>query len=238
MLQPILKPLRAMIFQYNPFLNIILSSRLIRRFLIIMVVVCFCGLSPIVSPIVATVDAQTFPIPSLNIGIGTAEPNDTENVVLALEIIGFLTVITLAPAILILMTSFTRLIIVFHFLRQAIGTQSTPPNQVLVGLSLFLTVFIMAPVWQQAWEKGLKPYLDEEISFAEGFEEVQAPFKLFMLNNTRQTDLAMMIKAAKGTRPKNREDVSLLTLIPAFVLSELKTGFIIRFVLYVPFLVI
>ncbi|MBW2367110.1 MAG: flagellar type III secretion system pore protein FliP [Deltaproteobacteria bacterium] len=181
-------------------------------------------------------DAAPFSLPSVTFGVDqTEEPGE---VAVALQIIALLTVLSLAPAILILMTSFTRLVIVFHFLRQALGTMQSPPNQVVVGLALFMTFFIMAPVWQQVYDNSLRPYLDEEISISEAFEKAELPVKKFMMVNTREKDLALFVKASGQQRPQSREDVSLLSLIPAFVISELKTAFIIGFVLYVPFLII
>lgn len=180
--------------------------------------------------------AEPFPIPSIKIGIDKAsEPGD---VAVALEVIALLTILSLAPAILILMTSFTRILIVFHFLRQALGTQSTPPNQVVVGLTLFITFFIMKPVWNDIYENALSPYLDEKITYQKAFENAQKPLRKFMLVNTREKDLALFVKSAKVAKPKTQDDVSLLVLIPAFVISELQTAFIIGFVIYVPFLII
>ncbi len=184
----------------------------------------------------ADVQAKGLPIPSINLSMGESE--DPGDVVVALEIIALLTILTLAPAILILMTSFTRLIIVFHFLRQAMGTQQSPPNQVVVGLALFLTFFIMSPVWLDVYDNALNPYIDEKINYKEAFDKAKIPVREFMLKNTREKDLAMFIKASKADRPKTRDDVSLLTLIPAFIISELQTAFIIGFLLYVPFLII
>jgi flagellar biosynthetic protein FliP len=181
-------------------------------------------------------NSTPFPFPLIKIGVEKAENPD--QIATALEIVALLTILSLAPAILIMMTSFTRLIIVFHFLRQAVGTQQSPPNQVMVGLALFFTFFIMTPVWTQSYEKGLRPYFDEEIDYKKAFYETVAPVKKFMLINTRENDLALFIKAAKISRPKTKKDISLLTLIPAFVISELKTSFIIGFILYVPFLII
>lgn len=180
--------------------------------------------------------AANFPIPSFKIGVGEAE--GPEDVAVVLQIVALLTVLSLAPAIMVMMTSFTRLIVVFHFLRLAIGTQQSPPNQVLAGLALFMTFFIMTPVWQQIHQEALAPYLAEELSFSDAFEKAKAPIQNFMMANTREKDLALFITAAGQTRPQNRSEVSLLTLIPAYVISELKTAFIIGFVLYVPFLVI
>ena len=186
--------------------------------------------------VVPAVSAAPLPLPSINIGIGDAEePGD---VALTLQIIALLTILSLAPAILILMTSFTRLVVVFHFLRQAVGTQQSPPNQVLIGLSLFITFFVMSPVWQNVYEDALRPYLDNEASYGEAFEHAKVPVRKFMLQNTREKDIALFVKTAKVKRPFAKHDVPLLVLIPAFVISELKTAFIIGFVLYVPFLVI
>jgi len=180
--------------------------------------------------------AAGLPIPSFQIGVGQAE--SPEDVAVVLQVIALLTVLSLAPAIMILMTSFTRIVIVFQFLRQAMGAQQSPPNQVIVGLALFMTFFIMAPVWQQVYTDALGPYMDEEISITTALERAQEPVKKFMMANTREKDLALFVGASGQQRPQSREDISLLTLVPAFVISELKTAFIIGFVLYVPFLVI
>ncbi|MFH1155830.1 MAG: flagellar type III secretion system pore protein FliP [Pseudomonadota bacterium] len=180
--------------------------------------------------------AVNFPIPSFTFGVGEAKgPAD---VAVVLEIIALLTILALAPAILILMTPFTRLIVVFHFLRQAIGTQSSPPNQIIVGLALFLTFFIYKPVAVAVYENSLNPYLGGEINYQEAFETAQVPVRKFLLANTRESDIALFVKGGQYDKPETREDVSLLLLIPAYVISELKTSFIIGFVIYVPFLVI
>jgi len=180
--------------------------------------------------------AVIFPIPSLELNITTA--TEPEEVAVVLEIIALLTVIALAPAILILMTPFTRLVVVFHFLRQAIGTQSSPPNQVIVGLALFMTFFIIKPVALDVYNQSLNPYLERTIPFETAFEEAQKPIRKFLLLNTRENDLALFVKEADMKKPETRADVSLLVLIPAYVISELKTAFIVGFILYIPFLVI
>ncbi len=180
--------------------------------------------------------AVTFPIPSLELNVETA--NTPEEVAVVLEIIALLTVLALAPAILILMTPFTRLIVVFHFLRQAMGTQSSPPNQVIVGLALFMTFFIIKPVATQVYENALNPYMERQIDFDVAFEKAQEPIRKFLLINTRENDLALFVKEADIKKPETRNDTSLLVLIPAYVISELKTAFIIGFVIYIPFLVI
>lgn len=184
----------------------------------------------------ATAAAAPFPVPFFRFGV--EEAADPGEVAVALEILALLTILTLAPAILILMTSFTRLVVVFHFLRQAMGTQQTPPNQVVIGLAMFITFFIMAPVWQQVYATAVGPYLDREITYTTAFENAQAPIRAFMLKHTREKDLALFVKAAKIPKPATPDETPLLTLIPAFIISELKTAFIIGFVLYVPFLII
>lgn len=183
-----------------------------------------------------TVNAAPFPVPSINLGVGESE--NPADVAVVLEIVALLTILSLAPAILILMTSFTRLIVVFHFLRQAIGTQQSPPNQVLIGLALFISFFIMTPVWNTIYTEALQPYMDEQLSPREAFDRAQAPIRKFMLQNTREKDLALFVKTSGMDRPRTQADVSLVVLIPAFVISELKTAFIVGFVLYVPFLII
>ena len=180
--------------------------------------------------------ADPLPIPSIRVGVEQAR--GPEDVAVALEVLALLTVLALSPGILVLMTPFTRIVVVFGFLRQAIGTQSTPPNQVVIGLSLFITFFIMTPVWQDIYGNALSPYLDDEINYQEAWGRAQVPIKKFLLKNTRESDLALFVDASQVERPRTREDVELLVLIPAFVISELKTAFIIGFVLYVPFLVI
>lgn len=155
-----------------------------------------------------------------------------------LQILLLLTVLSIAPSLLLMLTSFTRLIVVFSILRHALGLQQTPPNQVLISLALFLTLFIMAPVFKEAYDQGLKPYMRKEIDEKTLFERVSKPFKEFMLKNTREKDLALFIKLSGDERPKTREEVPLTTLIPAFMISELKTAFQIGFLLYIPFLII
>ncbi|MEA1966941.1 MAG: flagellar type III secretion system pore protein FliP [Thermodesulfobacteriota bacterium] len=180
--------------------------------------------------------SATFPIPAITLGVEQAQ--GPEDVAVVIEIIALLTILSLSPAILILMTPFTRLVVVFHFLRQAIGTQSSPPNQVVVGLALFMTFFIIKPVALDVYNNSLNPYMEHEIDYKEAFETAQVPIRKFLLRNTREADIALFVKGADMKKPESREDVSLLVLIPAYVISELKTAFIIGFVLYVPFLVI
>lgn len=175
-------------------------------------------------------------LPNINLGFKTTENPDT--IVNTIKILIILTVLTLAPAILIMMTSFTRIIIVLSFVRQALGTQQMPPNQLLVGLALFLTLFIMSPFLNRVNDQAVQPFLNNQISQEVALDRAMAPMREFMFNQTRDTDLALFIKMAKVDQPKTRADVPSSVLIPAFILSELKTAFQIGFIIYLPFLVI
>ena len=186
--------------------------------------------------LVENVLAADFILPSFRFGI--EKGGDPGDVSVLLQIVFLLTVLTLAPAILILTTSFTRLAVVFSFLRQAVGTQQTPSNQIIAGLALFLTFFIMMPIWQKINNNAFQPYLHEEISQEVALKEAINPIRNFMFKQTREKDLALFIKMAKINKPKNENDIPTTVLIPAFVISELKTAFIIGFVLFVPFLII
>jgi len=181
-------------------------------------------------------DSWSLTVPNINIGV--EQTDDPGRVATVMEILLMLTVLSIAPALLLMMTSFTRLIVVFGFLRQAIGIQQMPPNQVIIALALFLTFFIMHPVWTQANSTGLQPYLNEEISFDDAVSQVQIPIRNFMFKQTRKADLALFSRMANLEKPKNKEDVPTIVLIPAFMISELKTAFQIGFVLYIPFLII
>ena len=180
--------------------------------------------------------AQGVTLPSVNLGFkSTDNPNEVVN---AIKIVMVLTILSLAPAILIMMTSFTRIIVVLSFMRQALGTQQMPPNQLLVGLALFLTFFIMAPAFNQINENALKPYLDNKITQERAIDEALTPIRAFMWKQTRAVDVNLFVKLAKIDKPKTRADVPTTVLIPAFIISELKTAFQIGFIIYLPFLVI
>lgn len=184
----------------------------------------------------ASVAQAQITYPSVNLGFKTTDnPNE---VVSAIRLIILLTVLTLAPAILIMMTGFTRIIIVLSFLRQALGVQQMPPNQLLVGMALFLTFFVMAPAFTEINESALKPYMNGQLKQEEALEKGLAPLRRFMFNQTRDSDLALFVRLAKVERPKTRADVPTLVLVPAFILSELKTAFQIGFIIFLPFLVI
>lgn len=175
-------------------------------------------------------------LPTMNLGFKTTD-NPTE-VVSAVKLVLIMTVLTLAPAILIMMTGFTRIIIVLSFLRQAMGVQNMPPNQLLVGLALFLTFFVMGPSFQEMNEKGVQPYLAGKISQEVAIDNTLAPLRRFMFSQTRDSDLSLFIKLAKVESPKTRADVPTIVLVPAFIVSELKTSFQIGFIIFLPFLVI
>lgn len=176
----------------------------------------------------------SLPSLSLNFAQG-AKPGD---IVGTLRAIMLLTVLTLAPAILIMTTSFTRIVVVLSFLRQAIGTQQMPPNQLIVGLSLFLTFFVMAPTWTQVSSQAIEPYMAEKIDPATAWKRAEGPIREFMFGQTREKDLELFLTMAKIAKPQTREDVPSYALVPAFVISELKTAFQIGFMLYLPFLVL
>ena len=181
-------------------------------------------------------DASAIPIPTIQFGVEDIEEPDTLST--ALQIMLLLTVLTLAPSILILMTSFSRFVIVLSFLRQAMGTQQTPPTQVLIGLALFLTFFVMSPVLTEINDKALQPYLNDEITQMKAFEIAQVPLKSFMLRQTREKDLALFVNMAAGEKPQTLDDVKMQSVVPAFVISELKTAFQIGFLIYIPFLIL
>lgn len=155
-----------------------------------------------------------------------------------IQLIALITVLSLAPSILVMVTSFTRLIIVFSFLRSAIGLQQTPPNIVLVSLALFLTFFIMEPVFTTSYNNGLKPLMDNKITEKQALEPTVAPFRDFMIHNTREKDLTLFLDIAKKENVEKAEDVPFRSLIPAFMISELRRAFEIGFLLFIPFLII
>lgn len=176
-------------------------------------------------------------IPNISINIDNVKPGD-KDLVLSLQILAVMTVLTLAPSILIMMTSFTRIVIVFHFLKQAMGTNNQPPPQLTTGLALFLTFFIMQPVFNQANEKGIQPYMKEEITQTQAVDNIIEPFKEFMLKQVREQDLALFVKLSGSEKPNSANDISIWALIPAYSISEIRIAFQIGFMLFIPFLVL
>ena len=184
----------------------------------------------------AEVASAQVTLPSVNLGFKTTEnPGEVVN---AVKIILMLTVLSLAPAILIMMTSFTRIIIVLSFLRQAMGIQQMPPNQLLVGLSLFLTFFIMGPAFTEINANGIQPYMAGKINQEQAVDASLAPLRKFMFTQTRPADLSLFVRLAKIEKPKNLSEVPTMVLIPSFIISELKTAFQIGFIIFLPFLII
>ena len=184
----------------------------------------------------AVAAAEPLPLPSLNIGVGTAtKPGD---VTTTIQIFLLLTILSLAPSLLIMTTSFTRIVVVLSFLRTAMGTQQAPSNQIILALSLFLTFFIMTPVWQQVNRDAYQPYKAGTLSQEQAFEKAVQPIRKFMLSQTREKDLGLFVSLSKQERPKNANDIPTLTIIPAFMISELRTAFQIGFLIYLPFIVV
>ena len=170
--------------------------------------------------------------------IGMEESDAPGKTTVVLQIFLLMTVLSIAPAILIMLTSFTRIVIVLSLLRRALGTMQMPPNQVMIGLALFLTFFIMSPVWYQVNQNALQPFLEKKISQQEAFQNAVGPLREFMFKQTREKDLALFVDIAKLERPKGIADIPITVLIPSFIISEVKTAFQIGLLLYVPFLII
>ncbi|MEW6289395.1 MAG: flagellar type III secretion system pore protein FliP [Thermodesulfobacteriota bacterium] len=186
--------------------------------------------------LMATADCQAVTLPTVQIGL--ADTNDPKQVSVLIEILLVFTVLSIAPAIILMTTCFTRLVVAFSFLRSALGTQQMPPPQLLIGLALFLTVFIMSPVLKEMNETAVKPYLNQQIGIQQAFTEGIKPLRAFMFKQTREKDLALFLGIAKMQKPANKDEVPTTILVPSFVISELKTAFQIGFILFLPFLVI
>ena len=180
--------------------------------------------------------ADSVTVPTVNLNLSA--PDSPQQLVSSLNVLVVLTLLVLAPSMVLVMTTFTRFVIVFGFLRQALGTQQVPPTQLLVMLAMILTFFVMEPIGTKAYEQGIKPYVSEQIGYEEAFTKTALPFKNFMIRNTREKDLALFLRIRKVENPKSIADVPLSIVIPAFIISEMKTAFEIGFLLFLPFLVI
>ncbi len=179
---------------------------------------------------------QPIALPKIAVDIGkSSNPND---VAVTLQILALMTVLSLAPAILIMTTGFTRIIIVFHFLKQALGTAQMPPSQIIIGLAMFLTFFIMAPTWNKVNTEALQPYLNGKMTQQQAYEKGIEPIRQFMFRQTREKDLGLFMKLSNIEKPNSRADIPTLVLVPAYAISEIRTGFVIGFVLFIPFLII
>ena len=180
--------------------------------------------------------AADIPFPVIRLGVEQAK--NPQDVALSIQILLVLTVLSLAPAILIMMTSFTRIIIILSFLRQGLGTQQVPPNQILVGLALFLTFFTMQPTFEQIDKDAFTPYMAGKIGTTEAFKKAEDPIRKFMFKQVNEKDLALFVALSKSSRPRTPADISTWVLIPSFVISELKKAFEMGFIIFIPFLII
>jgi len=201
-----------------------------RRLLLVLLGLGLCGLAH-------AQQSSSLSVPGINVQIGTPGGADGDGLGQAIRIVMLLTVLSLVPSFVILTTSFTRILVVFGFLRRALGTQSAPPNQVLAGLSLFLTIFIMLPVWKQIDQQAIKPYQAQELTAEEAWAEGFKPLRAFMASQTGETEYALFVELS-GKPAAELEQAELNLLVPAFILSELKTAFKLGFLIYLPFLLI
>ena len=204
--------------------------------LVIMSILASVALTMLVLTISATEVLASTGLPSLSINL--SETDNPSAVVPAIKIVSLLTILSIAPAILLMMTSFTRILVVLSFLRQAIGTTTMPPNQVLLGLSLFLTMFTMAPVWEPINDRVMTPLMQNAITQEQALKEVIVPIRKFMMAETREADLGLFMNISKLPKPQSKDDIPMSVLIPAFMISELKTAFQIGFLIYIPFLIV
>ena len=215
------------------------GSKTFRCVAILMLLALGAGLAAFILPDTALAQQMEsdFQMPQIAMSLSGGD-EETTKVSVGLEILFLLTVLSLAPAIMLTVTSFTRIIIVFHFVRQAIGIQQLPPTQILASLAIFMTIVIMMPVGREINQQALQPYMQEEINFTEALDRAQNPLREFMFKHTREKDLSVFYAIAKMEQPRSKDDVPTLMLAAAFVISELKTGFIIGFMIYIPFLVL
>jgi flagellar biosynthesis protein FliP len=207
----------------------------LRQGLPVLVISALIGAVLLISP-AALAQSAGLTTPYFTLGVAPGE--DPTRTTVVMQIFLLMTVLSLAPAILIMVTSFTRIVIVLSLLRRALGTMQLPSNQIVIGLALFLTVFIMAPVWQKINQSALQPYMDKKISSQQALEQAAAPLREFMFKQTREKDLALFMDIAKLKRPQNPDEIPTSVLIPSFIISEAKTAFEIGLLLYVPFLIV
>ncbi|MGA7827565.1 MAG: flagellar type III secretion system pore protein FliP [Geobacteraceae bacterium] len=198
---------------------------------VLAILVCLAGLV-----FATTCLAEPLSVPTVSVGLGkVSKPGDVSTV---LQIFLMITILSIAPGLLIMTTSFTRVVVVLSFLRSAIGTQQAPSNQIVISLALFLTFYIMSPVWQQINTQAYQPYKAGQITQEQALDKAVFPIRKFMLSQVREKDLALFISLSKMPRPKNANDIPTLTIIPAFMISELQSAFQIGFLIYIPFLVV
>ncbi len=200
-------------------------------FVSVIIAVILCGFFGI-----SYAQNQTIPLPTFRFGMDTAQT--PQDVAFTLQLVFIFTVLALAPAILMVMTCFTRIIIVFHFLRTALGTNQMPPNQILIGMALLLTFYIMAPVFNQVNERAFAPYMEEKITFREAVKEAKEPIRKFLISNTRKSDLLLFLELSKTPKPRTVDEIPDLVVVASFVMSEIQVAFQIGFLLFLPFLIL
>jgi flagellar biosynthetic protein FliP len=179
---------------------------------------------------------KSIAIPKISLEVGKS--SNPQDVAVTLQILFLMTVLSLAPALFILTTAFTRIIVVFYFLKQAMGTPQMPPAQVLIGLAMFLTFFVMAPTWNKVYDNALQPYLNNKMTMNDAYDRGIQPIREFMFKHTREEDLALFVKMSDAPKPATRADLPTYVLVPSFAISELRAGFQIGFIVFVPFLII
>lgn len=179
---------------------------------------------------------EAIPFPKVELGLTNATKRS--DVSTSLQVLALLTILSLAPSLLMMATSFTRIVVVLSFVRRALATQQLPSNQILIGLSLIMTFYVMAPVFTKSYNEGVKPYLDDRLATERAVEKTLEPFRIFMLKQTREKDLALFVRMSRDKKPRNFRDVPTHVLVPAFVLSELKLSFEMGIIIFLPFLVI
>lgn len=202
-----------------------------QRFFILVIISFF-----LISAANLFAQGQTIPFPKIGIDVGAA--STPEDVSTTLQILLLMTILSLAPSILIMTTSYLRLIIVFHFLKTALGTQSMPPSQLLAGIALFVTFFVMAPTFSKINDEALQPLMNGQMKIEEALNKGVEPLRVFMLQNVRDEDIALFIDMAKIELPETKADVPTYILLPAFAISELRAGFIIGFFIFIPFIMV
>lgn len=203
-----------------------------KQLILILIFTC----SMFISENLSAQQTTSIPFPKIDLEVGTAK--DGADVSTTLQILLLMTVLSLAPSLVIMTTAYLRIIIVFHFLKNALGTQQMPPSQLLAGIALFVTFFIMAPTWNKVNDQALQPLMENKIKVSEAYDKGIEPIREFMFKNVREDDLELFVGLSDIERPKNRDDLPTYILIPAFVLSELRTGFIIGFFMFIPFIMV
>jgi flagellar biosynthetic protein FliP len=199
-------------------------------------IILAAGAMAVICLLAGVASAEPVALPSISVGVGkVTKPGD---MAVVMQIFFMITILSLAPGLLIMTTSFTRIVVVLSFLRNAIGTQQAPSNQIVIGMALFLTFFIMNPVWQQINTQAIQPFKAQKISQEQALDRAVIPVRKFMLSQTREKDLALFLSLSKMPRPRNADEIPTLTVIPAFMISELRTAFQIGFLVYIPFLVV